>query len=84
MVNVLTQFQWDLLIFLSLLSLFGFLPISFTVGRWMNARASIFRISSSGFSAFQVRTVRVEKRINEIVNRLNKTKVERNADLKGN
>lgn len=31
----------------------------------------------------QVRTVRVEKRINEIVNRLNKTKVERKPDLKG-
>ncbi|KAK6941510.1 NFACT, RNA-binding domain [Dillenia turbinata] len=30
----------------------------------------------------QVRTVRVEKRINEIVNRLNKTKVERKPDLK--
>lgn len=29
-----------------------------------------------------VRTVRVEKRINEIVNRLNKTKVERTPDLK--
>jgi hypothetical protein len=27
--------------------------------------------------------VRVEKRINEIVNRLNRTKVERKADLKG-
>ncbi|KAK6944963.1 NFACT, RNA-binding domain [Dillenia turbinata] len=30
----------------------------------------------------QVRTVRVEKRINEIVNRLNKTKAERKPDLK--
>ncbi|XP_049377897.1 uncharacterized protein LOC125842621 [Solanum stenotomum] len=30
-----------------------------------------------------VRTVRVEKRINEIVNRLNRTKVERKPDLKG-
>ncbi|KAG6550912.1 hypothetical protein Mapa_007527 [Marchantia paleacea] len=29
-----------------------------------------------------VRTVRVEKRVNEIVNRLNKTKVERTPDLK--
>ncbi|KAF3783874.1 Coiled-coil domain-containing protein 25 [Nymphaea thermarum] len=29
-----------------------------------------------------VRTVKVEKRINEIVNRLNKTKVERKPDLK--
>lgn len=32
---------------------------------------------------FQVRTVRVEKRINEVVNRLNRTKVERKPDLKG-
>ncbi|MFS8002682.1 putative NFACT, RNA-binding domain-containing protein [Helianthus anomalus] len=31
-----------------------------------------------------VRTVRVEKRINEVVNRLNRTKVERKPDLKGN
>jgi hypothetical protein len=30
----------------------------------------------------QVKTTRVEKRINEIVNRLNKTKVERTPDLK--
>lgn len=30
-----------------------------------------------------MRTVRVEKRINEVVNRLNKTKVERKPDLKG-
>lgn len=29
-----------------------------------------------------VKTIRVEKRINEIVNRLNKTKVERKPDLK--
>ncbi|KAJ6957326.1 hypothetical protein NC653_039304 [Populus alba x Populus x berolinensis] len=29
-----------------------------------------------------VRTVRVEKRLNEVVNRLNKTKVERKPDLK--
>ena len=28
--------------------------------------------------------MRVEKRINEIVNRLNRTKVERKPDLKGN
>lgn len=31
----------------------------------------------------QVRTIKVEKRINEVVNRLNKTKVERKPDLKG-
>ncbi|KAL9253484.1 Coiled-coil domain-containing protein [Drosera capensis] len=31
---------------------------------------------------WQVRTVRVEKRINEVVNRLNRTKVERKPDLK--
>ena len=30
-----------------------------------------------------VRTVRVEKQINEVVNRLNRTKVERKPDLKG-
>ncbi|KAG6503035.1 hypothetical protein ZIOFF_035324 [Zingiber officinale] len=30
-----------------------------------------------------VKTVKVEKRINEVVNRLNKTKVERKPDLKG-
>jgi hypothetical protein len=29
-----------------------------------------------------VRTLRVEKRINEIVNRLNKTKIEKKPDLK--
>ncbi|GFP94478.1 coiled-coil domain-containing protein 25 [Phtheirospermum japonicum] len=34
------------------------------------------------YSSKAVRTVRVEKRINEIVNRLNKTKVERQPDLK--
>lgn len=33
---------------------------------------------------WQVKTVKVEKRMNEIVNRLNKTKVERMPDLKGN
>ncbi|GJM94915.1 hypothetical protein PR202_ga11599 [Eleusine coracana subsp. coracana] len=33
-------------------------------------------------AVFFVRTVKVEKRINEIVNRLNKTKVERKPDLK--
>lgn len=31
---------------------------------------------------FQVRKVRVEKRINEIVNRLNKTKEERSVDFR--
>jgi biopolymer transport protein ExbB/TolQ len=34
------------------------------------------------FVHLQVRIVKVEKRINEIVNRLNKTKVERKPDLK--
>ncbi|CAM8949532.1 unnamed protein product [Rhodiola kirilowii] len=34
------------------------------------------------FNSKMVRTVKVEKRINEIVNRLNKTKVERTVDLK--
>ncbi|XP_027355805.1 coiled-coil domain-containing protein 25 isoform X2 [Abrus precatorius] len=49
---------------------------------WVDASASLFKVSISGFHAFKVRTVRVEKRINEIVNRLNKTKVERKPDLK--
>ena len=31
---------------------------------------------------FQVRTIHVEKRINEIVNRLNKTKEEKKPDLR--
>jgi len=31
---------------------------------------------------FQVRTVKVERRINEIVNRLNKTKAEKKPDLR--
>ena len=31
----------------------------------------------------KVRTIRVEKRVNDIVNRLNKTKVERTPDLRG-
>ncbi|KAE9465765.1 hypothetical protein C3L33_02331, partial [Rhododendron williamsianum] len=34
------------------------------------------------YNSKMVRTVRVEKRINEIVNRLNRTKVERKPDLK--
>ncbi|AQK86926.1 hypothetical protein ZEAMMB73_Zm00001d038564 [Zea mays] len=34
------------------------------------------------FNTVKVRTIKVEKRINEIVNRLNKTKVERKPDLK--
>lgn len=37
----------------------------------------------SDLMLLQVRTVRVEKRINEIVNRLNRTKVERKPDFKG-
>ena len=30
-----------------------------------------------------MRTVKVEKRLNDVVNRLNKTKVERQVDFKG-
>ncbi|KAF9614376.1 hypothetical protein IFM89_029750 [Coptis chinensis] len=37
---------------------------------------------SASMDVGQVRTVRVEKRLNEVVNRLNKTKVERTPDLK--
>eukprot|EP00249_Psilotum_nudum_P036730 c8519_g1_i2 orf=223-456(+) len=33
-------------------------------------------------STLKVRTVRVEKRMNDVVNRLNKTKVEQKPDLK--
>lgn len=43
----------------------------------------IFKASYRWYNVGQVRTVRVEKRINDIVNRLNKTKVERKPDLKG-
>lgn len=42
-----------------------------------------YNICNSSFSFLKVRTIKVEKRINEIVNRLNKTKVERKPDLKG-
>ena len=31
----------------------------------------------------KVKRIKVEKRVNEIVNRLNKTKIERNPDLNG-
>lgn len=41
------------------------------------------RLIFGWFCVVQVRTVRVEKRINEVVNRLNRTKVERKPDLKG-
>lgn len=44
---------------------------------------SHWRIFLLHFGCVQVRTVRVEKRINEVVNRLNRTKVERKPDLKG-
>ena len=36
----------------------------------------------NAFSKLKVRKIRVEKRINEIVNRLNKTKVEKKPDLR--
>ncbi|KAL3819034.1 hypothetical protein ACJIZ3_004939 [Penstemon smallii] len=51
---------------------------------WQNLKkASSMDVGQVGFySTKMVRTVRVEKRINEIVNRLNKTKVERTTDLK--
>jgi len=42
-----------------------------------------FNYNTCVLFVLKVRTIKVEKRINEIVNRLNKTKVERKPDLKG-
>ncbi|PKU75412.1 hypothetical protein MA16_Dca020481 [Dendrobium catenatum] len=52
---------------------------------WYNLKKTpSMDVGQVGFhNSKMVRTVRVEKRVNEIVNRLNKTKVERNPDLKG-
>ncbi|XP_073020981.1 uncharacterized protein [Primulina huaijiensis] len=51
---------------------------------WQNLKKTAsMDVGQVGFyNPKMVRTVRVEKRINEIVNRLNKTKVERKPDLK--
>lgn len=51
---------------------------------WSNLKKTAsMDVGQIGFyNSKMVRTVRVEKRINEIVNRLNKTKVERKPDLK--
>ncbi|KAL8137088.1 hypothetical protein V2J09_003089, partial [Rumex salicifolius] len=51
---------------------------------WSNLKKTpSMDVGQVGFhNSKMVRTVRVEKRINEIVNRLNRTKVERNPDLK--
>ncbi|KZV28011.1 coiled-coil domain-containing protein 25 [Dorcoceras hygrometricum] len=51
---------------------------------WQNLKKTAsMEVGQVGFhNPKMVRTVRVEKRINEIVNRLNKTKVERKPDLK--
>ncbi|CAJ2643310.1 coiled-coil domain-containing protein 25 [Trifolium pratense] len=51
---------------------------------WSNLKKTAsMDVGQVGFhSSKMVRTVRVEKKINEIVNRLNKTKVERKPDLK--
>ncbi|KAI4380160.1 hypothetical protein MLD38_006381 [Melastoma candidum] len=51
---------------------------------WANLKKTAsMDVGQVGFyNSKMVRTVRVEKRINEIVNRLNRTKVERNPDLK--
>ncbi|KAL8522000.1 hypothetical protein ACS0TY_012235 [Phlomoides rotata] len=51
---------------------------------WQNLKKTAsMDVGQVGFyNSKMVRTVRVEKRINEIVNRLNKTKVERTPDLK--
>ncbi|KAI3845842.1 hypothetical protein MKX03_031252 [Papaver bracteatum] len=51
---------------------------------WYNLKKTAsMDVGQIGFhNSKMVRTVRVEKRINEVVNRLNKTKVERTPDLK--
>ncbi|XP_051137215.1 uncharacterized protein LOC127255624 [Andrographis paniculata] len=51
---------------------------------WANLKKTAsMDVGQVGFhSSKMVRTVKVEKRINEIINRLNKTKVERTPDLK--
>ncbi|RXH72646.1 hypothetical protein DVH24_012330 [Malus domestica] len=51
---------------------------------WSNLKKSAsMDVGQVGFyNSKNVRTVRVEKRINEVVNRLNRTKVERKPDLK--
>ncbi|OIW14596.1 hypothetical protein TanjilG_32938 [Lupinus angustifolius] len=51
---------------------------------WSNLKKTpSMDVGQVGFhNSKMVRTVRVEKRLNEIVNRLNKTKVERKPDLK--
>ncbi|EYU21884.1 hypothetical protein ABFS83_01G023300 [Erythranthe nasuta] len=51
---------------------------------WQNLKKTpSMDVGQVGFySSKMVRTVRVEKRVNEIVNRLNRTKVERTPDLK--
>ena len=51
---------------------------------WSNLKKTAsMDVGQVGFhNSKMVRTVRVEKKINEIVNRLNKTKVERKPDLK--
>ncbi|KAG0454636.1 hypothetical protein HPP92_023928 [Vanilla planifolia] len=52
---------------------------------WYNLKKTpSMDVGQVGFhNSKMVRTVRVEKRVNEIVNRLNKTKVEKKPDLKG-
>ncbi|KAK7351473.1 hypothetical protein VNO77_10962 [Canavalia gladiata] len=51
---------------------------------WSNLKKTAsMDVGQVGFhNSKMVRTVRVEKRLNEVVNRLNKTKVERKPDLK--
>eukprot|EP00850_Spirogloea_muscicola_P024947 SM001830S04168 [mRNA] locus=s1830:631:1783:+ [translate_table: standard] len=48
-----------------------------------NPKLQCLCTSAKGWGFAQVRTVRVEKRLNDVVNRLNKSKVERTPDLKG-
>ncbi|KAG2239531.1 hypothetical protein Bca52824_091676 [Brassica carinata] len=52
---------------------------------WSNLKKTAsMDVGQVGFhNSKMVRTIRVEKRVNEIVNRLNKTKVERTPDLRG-
>ncbi|KAL1562212.1 Coiled-coil domain-containing protein 25 [Salvia divinorum] len=58
--------------------------ISIVYTPWQNLKKTAsMEVGQVGFyNQTMVRTMKVEKRINEIVNRLNKTKVERKPDLK--
>ncbi|CAI9753500.1 unnamed protein product [Fraxinus pennsylvanica] len=49
---------------------------------YFNGGAGVMCTTATTLLHSQVRTAKVEKRINEIINRLNRTKVERNPDFK--